>query len=170
MSVYNRYILAAGDISSQHVFLKKYRGKTSKEIYRFVKGVVVSKSIAGPALYAATIIPTEMSKGFVYSAVANIGENALGYVSGLGFCRWIYKATDVTFIKNTGRLVYNVCGLPLTLYSKGVTGVCDLLQISKLEEYWYGTPVYIFDDNRLWLEKNFTLEDVFSGISSGGVN
>lgn len=49
----------------------------------------------------------------------------------------------------------------MTLYSKGIGGAFDLLQISKLEKLWFATPVYIFDDNRLWVEKNFTLSNVF---------
>jgi len=43
----------------------------------------------------------------------------------------------------------------MTLYSKGIGGAFDLLQLSKLEKLWFGEPVYIFDDNRLWVEKNF---------------
>ena len=49
----------------------------------------------------------------------------------------------------------------ITLYSKGISGAFDLLQLSKLEKLWFGEPVYIFDDNRLWIEKNFTLNDIF---------
>jgi hypothetical protein len=29
---------------------------------------------------------------------------------------------------------------------------------------WFGEPVYIFDDNRLWVEKNFRLLNVFEGL------
>lgn len=36
----------------------------------------------------------------------------------------------------------------------------DLLSIFKVEELWFGEPVYIFDNNRLWVEKNFTLSDL----------
>ena len=49
----------------------------------------------------------------------------------------------------------------ITLYSKGISGAFDLLRISKLEEMWFGQSVYIFDDNRLWIEANFTLGDIF---------
>ena len=56
------------------------------------------------------------------------------------------------------------CCLPITCYYKGIGGAFDLLQISKLEELWFGEPVYIFDDNRLWVEKNFTIGDIFDGL------
>ena len=52
----------------------------------------------------------------------------------------------------------------MTLDSKGMGGAFDLLQISKLEKVWFGEPVYIFDDNRLWIEKNFTLNDIFETV------
>ena len=29
---------------------------------------------------------------------------------------------------------------------------------------WFGQPVYIFDDNRIWIEANFTLVDVFNKV------
>jgi len=157
----NRYIIAATDITSRPKAFAPMRGKTAKEIYRFSKGVVLSRSLSGPAAYAVISVPKEMSNGFIYSAIGVVGETVLGYVSGIGFVRWIYKATDVGSIKNLARLAYNVACLPITAYSKGASSVFDLLQLSKLEEYWFGTPVYIFDDNRLWIESNFTIEEVF---------
>jgi hypothetical protein len=51
------------------------------------------------------------------------------------------------------------------LYSKRIGGTFDLLKLSKLEEMWFGAPVYIFDDNRLWIEANFTIGDIFDQIS-----
>ena len=53
----------------------------------------------------------------------------------------------------------------MTLYSKGIGGAFDLMGISKLEKLWFGEPVYIFDDNRLWVEKNFTLTDLLETAS-----
>ena len=103
-----------------------------------------------------------MSKGFIYTAVGQVGETALGYISGLGFVRYLYKVAKPEKIKVTARVIYNVASLPLTLYSKGITATFDILQISKLEELWLGEPVYIFDDNRLWIEKNFTIQDIFA--------
>lgn len=43
------------------------------------------------------------------------------------------------------------------MYSKGI----GKLKLSKLEEIWFGEPVYIFDGNRFWIKKNFTLGEVF---------
>ena len=70
-------------------------------------------------------------------------------ISGVGFVRYLYKVVQPDKFKATCRLAYNVGCLPLTLYSK---------------EMWFGQPVYIFDDNRLWIESNFTLGDVFEQI------
>jgi hypothetical protein len=49
----------------------------------------------------------------------------------------------------------------MTIYFKGIGATFDILQLSKLEELWFSKPVYIFDDNRFWIEKNFTLDNVF---------
>jgi hypothetical protein len=54
-----------------------------------------------------------------------------------------------------------VASLPITLYSKKIGGAFDLLKLSKLEKLWVCEPVYIFDDNRLFFEKNFTFDNVF---------
>jgi hypothetical protein len=96
--------------------------------------------------------------------VGQVGETAIGYLSGVGFVRYLYKAVQPAKLKAIFRLAYNVAGLPMTVYSKGIGSVFDLLQLSKLEKIWFGEPVYIFDDNRLWLEKNFTLNDIFQTI------
>jgi hypothetical protein len=85
-------------------------------------------------------------------------------VSGIGFVRYLYKVLQPAKLKATARLIYNISCFPVTLYFKGIGGAFDLLQISKLEQLWFGEPVYIFDDNRLWIEKNFTLSDVFQTI------
>ena len=79
-------------------------------------------------------------------------------MSGLGFVRYLYKVVQ---LKTSARLVYNVGCLPITIYSKGIGNVFDILKLSKLEEMWFGEPVDIFDDNRFWIEKNFKLGDVF---------
>ena len=55
-----------------------------------------------------------------------------------------------------------------TLYSKGIDIAFDLLRISKLEKLWFGKHVYIFDDNRLWIEKNFTLTELFQTVNNNG--
>lgn len=160
----SRLIIAAGDISSSPVLARRFRGKTAKEIYRCSKGIIITGSLAKPVGFAIANVPVELTKGFIYTAVGQIGETAIGYVSGIGFVRYLYKVVQPTKLKATARLVYNVACLPMTLYSKGVGGALDLLQISKLEKLWFGEPVYIFDDNRLWIEKNFTLNDVFEAV------
>ena len=159
-----RLILAAGDISSSPILFRRYRGKTAKEIYRCGKGIAFTGSMAKPITYAVASIPAELSKGVIYTAAGNIGEAAIGYISGIGFIRYVYKVVHPAKLKASARLIYNIGCLPITLYSKGIGGTFDLLGVSKLEEYWFGSPVYIFDDNRLWAEKNFTLANAFEGL------
>ena len=122
--------------------------------------MVLTGSVAKPIGFAVSTIPVELSKGIVYSAVGQIGEAAIGYISGIGFVRFIYKIAKPEKFKASARVVYNVACLPMTLYLKGIGGAFDLIGISKLEKLWFGEPVYIFDDNRLWVEKNFTLTDL----------
>jgi len=164
MSTSARLILASGDITNSPVFAGKLRGKAAKEVYRCAKGILVTRSVSKPLGYAVATIPGELTKGFVYTAVGQVGESAIGYISGVGFVRFLYKVAQPSRLKATLRLAYNVGCLPLTLYSKGIGGAFDLLQISKLEEMWFGSPVYIFNDNRLWVEANFTMSDVFDQI------
>nr|YP_010516870.1 hypothetical protein ON958_pgp048 [Haslea pseudostrearia]UXN44652.1 hypothetical protein [Haslea pseudostrearia] len=160
----SRLIIAAGDISSSPILLKWFRGKTAKEIYRCGKGVLFTGSVAKPLGFAAIQVPRELTKGVVYTAIGQIGEGVLGYISGIGFVRYLYKVSQPEKLKATARLMYNVGCLPITLYSKGIGGAFDLLQLSKLEKMWFGEPIYIFDDNRLWVETNFTIGDIFAGL------
>jgi hypothetical protein len=160
----SRLIIASSDISSSPVLGRKFRGKIAKEIYRCGKGVVLTGSVAKPIGFAVSTIPVELSKGIVYSAVGQIGDAAIGYVSGIGFVRFIYKIAKPEKFKASARVVYNVACLPMTLYSKGIGGAFDLIGISKLEKLWFGEPVYIFDDNRLWVEKNFTLTNLLETV------
>ena len=160
----SRSIIAAGDISSSPILARRFRGKAAKEIYRCGKGIVLTGSVAKPMGFAIATIPAEATKGIIYTAVGQVGETALGYVSGIGFVRYLYKVVQPAKLKATARLIYNVACLPVTLYSKGIGGAFDLLQISKLEKLWFGEPVYIFDDNRIWIEKNFTLNDLFETV------
>jgi hypothetical protein len=161
-----RLILAAGDISSSPILLRRYRGKTAKEIYRCGKGIVFTGSFAKPITYAVARIPAELSRGVIYTAVGDIGEAAIGYVSAIGLIRYFYKAVHPIKLKASVRVIYNIVCLPITLYSKGIGGAFDILGVSKLEEYWFGSPVYIFDDNRLWVEQNFTLDNIFEGLEN----
>ena len=78
----------------------------------------------------------------------------------IGFVRYLYKIAQPEKLKASARLIYNVACLPMTLQSKGIGGAFDLIGLSKLEEVWFGEPVYIFDDNCLWVEKNFTLGEL----------
>lgn len=156
----SRLIIASGDISSSPVLGRRFRGKVAKEIYRCGKSVVLTGSLAKPIGFAVSTIPAELSKGIVYSAVGQVGEAAIGYISGIGFVRYLYKIAQPEKLKVSARLVYNVACLPITVYSKGIGGAFDLLGISKLEKLWFGEPVYIFEDNRLWVEKNFTVTDL----------
>jgi len=157
----SRLIIAAGDITSSPVLFKRLRGKTAKEIYRCGKGIVLTGSISKPVAVAALQVPGELTKGFISTAVGQIGDGIIGYISGVGFVRYLYKVVHPTKLKASARLAYNVAFLPVTLYSKGIGRAFDLLRVSKLEEMWFGEPVYIFDDNRLWIEKNFTIGDIF---------
>ena len=157
-------IIAAGDISSSPVLAKRFRGKAAKEFYRCGKGILLTGSFAKPVGFAIAQVPGELTKGVVYSAIGQIGDGVLGYVSGIGFVRYLYKIIQPTKLKATARVVYNIASLPITLYYKGIGSAFDLLKISKLEELWFGQPVYIFDDNRLWIESNFTLGDIFEQI------
>lgn len=157
----SRLIIAASDISSPPVLARKFRGKTAKEIYRCSKGILLTGSVAKPIGYPVATIPTELSKGVVYTAAGQFGETAIGYLSGIGFVRYLYKVGQPAKLKASARLIYNMDCLPITIYSKGIGNAFDLLHLSKLEKLWFGEPVYIFDDNRLWIEKNFTLNDIF---------
>jgi hypothetical protein len=158
-------IIAATDISSSPVLARRFRGKTAKEIYRCTKGIIMTGSIVKPVGFAIASVPAELTKGFVSTAVGHVGETALGYISGIGFVRYVYKVVQPAKLKATARLLYNVASLPVTLYYKGIGTAFDIFQISKLETLWFGEPIYIFDDNRLWIEKNFTLNDIVHTMS-----
>lgn len=166
----SRLIIAAADISSSPVLAKKFRGKATKEIYRCGKGIILTGSISKPLGFAVATVSREMSKGFIYTAGGQVGEATLGYISGIGFIRYIYKVAKPEKIKVTARVLYNVACLPLTVYSKGVTATFDVLRISKLEEIWFGEPIYIFNDNRLWIEGNFTIDNIFQHITEDDLN
>ena len=103
----SRLIIAAADISSSPVLGKRFRGKMAKEIYRCVKGIVWTGSTSKPLGFAVTTVPQKMSKGFIYTAVGQVGEAALGYISGIGFVRYIYKVAKSEKIKITARVIYN---------------------------------------------------------------
>lgn len=76
----SRSIIAAANISSSSVLARRFRGKAAKEIYRCGKRIMLTGSVAKPIGHAATTIPTELSKGVVYTAVGQVGETAIDYV------------------------------------------------------------------------------------------
>jgi len=158
----SRIIISNSDISNSPVLARKFRGKPVKEIYRCAKGILVTHSLAKLIVYAVATIPGpgEMSKGFIYSAYGQVGETTLGYLSGVGFIWYLYRIIHSGKLKVTTRLVYNVVCLPMIIDYKEVGGVFDLLPLSKLEKLWFDQPVSIFDDNRLWIENNFTSNDI----------
>ena len=163
-----RLIFVSDDITTttSPVLMGKLRGKGAREIYRCCKGIVLSGSMVKPICFALTNIPLEFSKGIIYSSVGDLGEAALGYISGVGVVRYVYKTAQPGKLKEVARLCYNGVCLPMTIYSKGISEAFNLVGVSKLEEIWFGSPVYIFDDNRLWLEKNYTVDDLVSAVAN----
>lgn len=158
----SRLILASGDISSSPILFKRFRGKAAKEIYHCGKGIVLTGSVTKLLGFAVIQITGELTKGVIYSAVGEVGDTVLGYISGIGLIRYLYRATQPKKLKATTRVIYNINSLPLTIYSKGISGIFNFFQFSKLEKIWFGEPVSIFNDNRLWIEINFTIKDIFA--------
>lgn len=97
----SRLIIVAGDISSSPILLKRFRGKVAKEVYRCNKGVLLTGSFIKPVAFAIATIPAEMSKGIIYTAIGQVGETIVGYATGLGFVRYIYKVAQPAKIKAT---------------------------------------------------------------------
>ncbi len=160
-----KYIMAFDDLAKPKRYAH-YRGKTAKEIYRCAKGIACTRTLIGPVGYAIGSIPKELSTGFIMSSTKDVGEWVLGYTFGVGFLRSCYKLIGNTRIKGLFRIGYNIAGLPVTCAAWGMSGPLELLQIHKLEEAWFGCPVYIFNDNRFWIESNFTLDDAFNFVDN----
>ena len=155
----SRLIIAATDINGTPVLVRWFNGKIAREIYRCAKGIILTGSLAKPVGFAIAQIPRELSKGMVCTVVGE-RENIVGYLCSIGFVRYIYKLANPGKIKATARFLYNFGSLPLTLYAKGVGNTFDLLKLSEMEELWFGQPVYIFNDNRIWIESNFTISNI----------
>lgn len=51
--------------------------------------MLLTGSVVKPIEFAVSTIPVELSEGIVYSAVGQIGQVAVGYVSGIGFVRFL---------------------------------------------------------------------------------
>lgn len=123
-------------------------------------------SVIKPVAYALSRVPTQIHYGFFYSITEDVGEHVIGYLSGVSFIKYLYISVDRPInLKASLRVAYNVICLPITVYSKGISAAFALLQISQLEKFWFGEPVRIFDGNRLWIERNFTMSDVFSQMA-----
>lgn len=145
----NLKLIASSDIVSSLVIGHIFKGKVVKEVYRCNKVGVLTGSVTKPSGFVVSTIPTELSKGIVYTVVGQVGETVIRSISDIGFVQYLYKIAQSKNLKASARLIYNVACLPITLYSKEIGGVFDLIGISKVEELWFGEPVYIFDDNRL---------------------
>ncbi len=87
----SKLTIASGDISSFPVLGRRLRGKIAKHIYCCRKSVILTGFVVKPVGFAFLTIPTELSKGIVYSAVGDVGEAAIGYISGIGLVRYFYK-------------------------------------------------------------------------------
>jgi hypothetical protein len=127
------FILAATDVTSAPVLLKRFRGKAAKQTYRCAKGIILTGSITKPVGFALLQIPGELSKGVVYTAIGQVSENLLGYISGVGFVKYLYKVAQPWKFKATCRLAYNIDCLPLRLYSKGISSVVRLIYYNFLD-------------------------------------
>lgn len=139
--------------------------KTAIDICCCGKGIILTGSISKLLGFAVAKVSREMSQGFLYIPVVQAGEAALSYIFGIGFISYICKVAKLEKIKVMARLVYNLACLPFTLYSKEVTATADVLHIYTLKEIWFGAAVHIFNDNRLWIESNFTMDNIFERIT-----
>jgi hypothetical protein len=45
----------------------------------------------------------------------------------------------------------------MTLQTYGLGIAFDRLWLSKLEEIWFGNPVYVIDNNNIWLKNDSTI-------------
>jgi hypothetical protein len=167
----SRYIIAATDICAQSNVPNRFRGKTAKEIYRCAKGVALSGQVVGPVVYTLRTVPNQLTGGLVKAAVRKTSTIVISYVSGMSLAGTLYQLVNNGLIKTTARLIYNYGGLFMTLpaygFTVGMRFPFSVLSLSALEKYWFGEEVYIFDDNRIWLEKNFTIEDTFRIMQEG---
>ena len=60
--MYSKLISVSGDIISSPVLLKRFRGKTAKELYHCGKGILLTGPIAKPLGFAIVQIPGELTK------------------------------------------------------------------------------------------------------------
>ena len=154
------------DLVTTSALCKCLRGKVSKELYRCTKAIVLTGSVKKPVVYTLSRIPTQMHNGVFYTITEDIGEHVIGYLSGVGFIKYLYIVIERPInLKAAFRVTYNIICLPVTVYSKGITAAFDLLGISQIEKFWFGESVDIFDGNRLWIERNFTMSDIFSHMA-----
>ena len=143
--------------------LTPFRRKISRECYRCMKGIILTRSFQKPVAFALSQIPKEISSGYLNS-ISNqqTGENLVGYVSTIGFIRFVYRVTYPSKLKSIFRVMYNMVCLPFTSVSFGMNHVFDAFRVSDFEALIFGEPIYIFNDKRLWIERNFTLGEAFN--------
>lgn len=104
----SRLIIADRYISSSTSLLKWFRSKTAKEIYRCGKDIIITVSVYKSFNFTVLKIFEELSKSLIYRIISKISENVLGYSSGIGFVRHLYKVVRPGKLKETARLIYNV--------------------------------------------------------------
>ena len=160
-----RTILAFDDLNKPKAYAR-YRGKMAKETYRCVKGIFLTRSLVGPVSHAVTQVPGTMLKGYFVSSVKDVGVQALTYLCGIGWLKGSYELVTNEALKSGVRVVLNLASLPMTGSACVVGHVYDSFGISDLEKAWFGSPVYLFNDNRIWLETNFTKVAIEDAISS----
>ena len=150
------------ELTVNPILSSSLRRKMAREFYRCMKGIILTGSIQKPITFALSQIPKEISTGYL-SGISNqqIGENLLGYVSSIGFLRFVYKVSYPSKLKSIFRVMYNIICLPLTSVSFGMNHVFDALHASSIKTLVFGEPIYVFNDKRLWIERNFTLSGAF---------
>ncbi len=106
------------------ISIQTFRGKTAREIYRAVKGIVVTRQLIAPVSYAVASLGKEINSSYVYSIAgqAEVGELVIGYVGSLSIVRYIYKILKPSDLKSTLITIYNILGVPMTLTGKVTTG------------------------------------------------
>jgi hypothetical protein len=96
---------------------------------------------------------------------------AIEYFSGFTLIRQVYYFTRNDRIRGIARTTLNCYSVFMTLPAWGFESAMDFLQVGRLEELVFGERVYIFNDNRILIESNFTaaaIQDVADAILEGG--
>lgn len=152
-----RNLVVAYNGQEKPILFRRFRGPIAKEIYRFGKALVLCHNGIGAGIYCVAQIPRELTRGYIQSCVGEFSLVLVGYCTGLTSLTCFYKLLSDSKVKTVARGMLNTYGLVATLPAWGVGKTCDVIALSKLEKIWFGTPIYLFDDNRIWLEQNCTL-------------